>query len=501
MALLYRFAGGALAVATARKGDKVHPSWVHGTCCLPAIPMDGLYLRTCKMMTLQFVVMKPALSFITIGLQNLRLYDEGVYRWNRGYAYVYFLYKCVIWLHLEVVSRFFTFPRSATYTVALYGLVLFYVAAFGLLRPWKPILKVITVKAVVFLVFWQSIAASTAVSAGVLRGGKEVRELQNFLICVESASVVCVFFLQVLLLFICFFRIASRVPRAVFIVSLVMIFAFPYWEYTAGGAPPLSFSRAVWHALSLSDVFADAHAAVSSTYFEYRERDQSLGDAEQLRAQAAARLLAARDAARNKPRGVSMRLPGGDIEAGGSAQRSPATPARAAAEQELHLLPDPAQRAAAEHASAASEVRGGEGRGMPMTSPPLLPAKPTRHHRAHAPGARAEAGVPHTPPPPPPPLPPPPPPHPVEEPPLVELLPTPAPLPPVVQPPVPQPQPTPPPPQMPSHVIDDFPFFDVEGVGSTAAPAAQPKQQATRGAALMQQAAPGGIDFGDFPTF
>lgn len=75
-------------------------------------------------------------------------------------------------------------------------------AAFGLLKPWKPILKVITVKAVVFLVFWQSIAASTAVSAGVLRGGKEVRELQNFLICVESA-----FFFFSFIFFICFFRI------------------------------------------------------------------------------------------------------------------------------------------------------------------------------------------------------------------------------------------------------------------------------------------------------
>lgn len=44
---------------------------------------------------------------------------------------------------------------NLTYTVALYGLLLFYLGTHELLAPFKPLLKFVLVKAVIFLSYWQ----------------------------------------------------------------------------------------------------------------------------------------------------------------------------------------------------------------------------------------------------------------------------------------------------------------------------------------------------------
>lgn len=44
---------------------------------------------------------------------------------------------------------------NITYTVALYGLLLFYMGTHELLAPFKPLLKFILVKSVIFLTYWQ----------------------------------------------------------------------------------------------------------------------------------------------------------------------------------------------------------------------------------------------------------------------------------------------------------------------------------------------------------
>jgi hypothetical protein len=50
---------------------------------------------------------------------------------------------------------------NVTYTVALYALLLFYMGTHELLRPFRPLLKFVLVKSVVFMTYWQ-----------VRRGGK-----------------------------------------------------------------------------------------------------------------------------------------------------------------------------------------------------------------------------------------------------------------------------------------------------------------------------------------
>ena len=50
---------------------------------------------------------------------------------------------------------YITVIYNISYTVALYGLLLFYSATRELLGPYYPVLKFFTVKFVVFLSFWQ----------------------------------------------------------------------------------------------------------------------------------------------------------------------------------------------------------------------------------------------------------------------------------------------------------------------------------------------------------
>ena len=59
-----------------------------------------------------------------------------LYRPDRGYLYITIIY-------------------NVSYTIALYGLFLFYSATKDLLTPFYPVLKFIAVKFIVFMSFWQ----------------------------------------------------------------------------------------------------------------------------------------------------------------------------------------------------------------------------------------------------------------------------------------------------------------------------------------------------------
>ena len=219
LTLCYAYVGGPGQVVTAQDGKSVHPSCVHGTCCLPSMQIDGFFLRGCKQGALQFVIIKPILAFLSLFLDRIGLYADGEFRADRGYGYLAFMY-------------------NVCYTVALYGLLLFYVAAADLLEPHKPILKFVVVKSVVFFTFWQSLACSLMVNLGILYDGEEARKLQNFLICVEMV-----------------------------LASFGLIFAFPYTAYYQGA--PDSFMDAIYHAASVHDVYSDIVHQFAGRYGDY----------------------------------------------------------------------------------------------------------------------------------------------------------------------------------------------------------------------------------------
>lgn len=56
-------------------------------------------------------------------------------------------------------------------SLALYALFLFYFATRELLQPFEPVLKFLTIKAVIFLSFWQGGWAAEGPTPSALRPG------------------------------------------------------------------------------------------------------------------------------------------------------------------------------------------------------------------------------------------------------------------------------------------------------------------------------------------
>ena len=123
-------------------------------------------MRQCKQATLQFVLAKPFLAATVFVLESYDDYSEGDFSPTKGYVYVVFV-------------------MNICYAVALYGLIIFYLAAQDLLRPYNPVVKVVLIKGVIFFTFWQGFLLSLLTSCGAIETSEEALEIQNLLICVE----------------------------------------------------------------------------------------------------------------------------------------------------------------------------------------------------------------------------------------------------------------------------------------------------------------------------
>lgn len=221
MALCLAYVGGPGAVVTKAEGHIVKPSWTWGTCCLPPMAVDGFFLRRCKQGTLQFVLLKPVMAALTLILYAAHAYTDGDWSPTDGYFYLAIMY-------------------NVCYTLALYALLLFYLGTEELLAPYKPMLKFILIKTVIFLTFWQGIAISMVNSMGRIKDPEDAKALQNFMICLEMLG-----------------------------AAVMMRTAFPHNEYNIGGAAKGFRWKAFTHAISIQDVVADVVHQFSGTYHDY----------------------------------------------------------------------------------------------------------------------------------------------------------------------------------------------------------------------------------------
>ncbi|KAA3675033.1 uncharacterized protein DEA37_0014730 [Paragonimus westermani] len=145
--------------------------------------------------TLQFCIIKPLTSVITIVLQAVGVYKHGVFSVTNGYLYVTVIY-------------------NASAFMALYALVLFFLATRDILQPFDPVIKFAAVKSVVFLCFWQGgryyaykqcqflisgVILAVLEKCGVIPAlpntdaGTVAAGIQNFLICMEMLAASIVF--------------------------------------------------------------------------------------------------------------------------------------------------------------------------------------------------------------------------------------------------------------------------------------------------------------------
>ena len=75
-----------------------------------------------------------------------------------------------------------TILQNFTYGSALLGLIHFWAGTRPLLKPYKPVLKFLTVKGVVFITFWQGLVISLAL---INEPDYKAKQLHTWLLCLE----------------------------------------------------------------------------------------------------------------------------------------------------------------------------------------------------------------------------------------------------------------------------------------------------------------------------
>lgn len=219
LSLCMAYVGGPGAVVVKSDGKYIQPSWMLMTCCWPPIKVDGFLLRKCKQGTLQFVIIKPILAAMTLILFAGGLYEDGDWSFGGGFLYISIIY-------------------NVCYTIALYYLLIFYVGCEELLEPYRPLMKLILIKAVIFLTFWQSIAIS--MFAAKFNDPTDAGALQDWMVCLEMLMSAC-----------------------------MMWAAFPHTEYKLGGQTSGWRLSAFLHAISLHDVYSDIMHQFNPNYKTY----------------------------------------------------------------------------------------------------------------------------------------------------------------------------------------------------------------------------------------
>jgi hypothetical protein len=178
--LMEAFMGGDLTLIEVleSKPPAKHPAPL-GWCGVHFKPGTQFLQRT-RQMILQFAILRPLCSLTAVVLQLFGLYDEGSFSPAKGYLYL-------------------TIINNVSVTLALYYLVLFYHALAEDLKPYKPVLKFLAVKAVIFFSFWQGVAIAILSYFGLVKAmwgwdsTAVSRGLQDLLICVEMVPLAFMF--------------------------------------------------------------------------------------------------------------------------------------------------------------------------------------------------------------------------------------------------------------------------------------------------------------------
>ncbi|XP_017511824.2 transmembrane protein 184A isoform X4 [Manis javanica] len=146
LSLCFQYLGGESAIMAEIRGKPIQSSCFYSTCCLRGRSYSIGFLRFCKQATLQFCVVKPAMALVTIILQAFGKYHDGDFK--------------------------------------------------ELLQPFEPILKFLTIKAIIFLSFWQGMLMAILERCGVIPevqvidgskvgAGTLAAGYQNFIVCIE----------------------------------------------------------------------------------------------------------------------------------------------------------------------------------------------------------------------------------------------------------------------------------------------------------------------------
>ncbi|KAF4317031.1 hypothetical protein BBO99_00008298 [Phytophthora kernoviae] len=214
LALVLSFAGGESVCVLKMQGepDIRHP-WPLNRCLDP-VGRDGRLLRSCKRATLQFVFIKPIFAALSLLMLACGKYHTLAYQ-----------------LILVVVY-------NISYSMALYGLWVFYLATKHILQPFNPVIKFFAVKSVVFLTFWQSSLLSFV--PGITN--EQSFAWKDFILCLEMV---------------------------LFAVIHLAAFNSNQFKKNLDRLPDSEVLKNMKEVLSLSDIVADAYHNFMPSYRDY----------------------------------------------------------------------------------------------------------------------------------------------------------------------------------------------------------------------------------------
>eukprot|EP01102_Stenamoeba_stenopodia_P009243 TRINITY_DN2723_c0_g1_i1.p1 TRINITY_DN2723_c0_g1~~TRINITY_DN2723_c0_g1_i1.p1 ORF type:complete len:590 (+),score=132.71 TRINITY_DN2723_c0_g1_i1:191-1960(+) len=124
------------------------------------------FLHQCKRAILQFVIVKPIDSLVAMILNTKGLYNQGSF--EPGYGY--------LWIALV---------DNTSICVAMYYLILFYLATEPELKRFRPVPKFLCVKAVVFFSFWQSVLIAALLYFNIIKTEDMAGGLEDMILCIE----------------------------------------------------------------------------------------------------------------------------------------------------------------------------------------------------------------------------------------------------------------------------------------------------------------------------
>lgn len=146
-------------------------------CCLGPISPNARFLSNVRLLITQYVILRPMCTGLAFVLwAGFGKYNDGVWSFSDGYPYIVII-------------------QNISVTLAFGALVYFYKAAAAPLRPFDPLWKFASVKAVIFLSFWQAVGISLAKQLnliphiGVIDPEMVVALVLEFLIVVEMTAI------------------------------------------------------------------------------------------------------------------------------------------------------------------------------------------------------------------------------------------------------------------------------------------------------------------------
>ncbi|ETV97124.1 hypothetical protein H310_09930 [Aphanomyces invadans] len=250
--LVLSFAGGESNCVSKMVGEKELDHPFPCNFCFPPMARDGRLLRACKKATIQFVFIKPTIALLSLFMLAIDEYNSTGYQWFLWVVY------------------------NGSYSIALYGLLVFYLATKHILAPFSPVLKFFAVKSVIFMTFWQSLMIASCPDITV----EQAFAWNDFILCVEMVPVAILYLISFgARQFQLSHRLASHdVDKEDGMSQRSAI--------ECGEATPHSGEvvRNMKEVLNVKDIVADAFHNFSSSYQDYmlqRADDEDLEKAEQ----------------------------------------------------------------------------------------------------------------------------------------------------------------------------------------------------------------------------